>query len=135
MCKQHCQPERPQQQPQRRAEQGGDPLCAMARLAHALVCAVYEVQSEGLDGEVKFFRKPWAMTTIMFMGMSLCLPLAFLEERQKAAAAAEEAAREPLLASHDNVPHVRRPPRRLPRRLRHPLAFSVATPTGGCTWG
>lgn len=61
---------------------------------------MYEVQSEGLDGDVKFFRKPWAMTTIMFMGMSLCLPLAFMEERQKTAAAAAAASEEPLLSGN-----------------------------------
>lgn len=39
------------------------------------------------------------MTTVMFLGMSFCLPLAFLEERQKAAqaAAAANGEAEPLL--------------------------------------
>eukprot|EP01025_Chloroclados_australasicus_P033081 TRINITY_DN3360_c0_g3_i2.p1 TRINITY_DN3360_c0_g3~~TRINITY_DN3360_c0_g3_i2.p1 ORF type:complete len:541 (+),score=49.39 TRINITY_DN3360_c0_g3_i2:204-1625(+) len=42
---------------------------------------VYELQGEGISGEQKYFRKPWAMTTIMFIGMTLCLPLAYLEKK------------------------------------------------------
>jgi hypothetical protein len=30
--------------------------------------AVYELQSIGSDGETKYFHKPWAMTTLMFIG-------------------------------------------------------------------
>lgn len=41
---------------------------------------VYELKGEGLDGHEKYFRKPWAMTTIMFMGMSMCLPMAYWED-------------------------------------------------------
>lgn len=29
---------------------------------------VYELQSTGADGQTKYFRKPWAMTAIMFIG-------------------------------------------------------------------
>lgn len=48
-----------------------------------------------------FCPQPWAMTTVMFVGMSFCLPLAFYLERKdrrraKAAAGAGDAA-EPLL--------------------------------------
>lgn len=47
--------------------------------------------------------QPWAMTTVMFVGMSFCLPLAFWFEARdrraaKAAAAAAGTATEPLLA-------------------------------------
>lgn len=42
--------------------------------------AVYELQGDGRAGDLKFFRKPWAMTTVMFLGMTFCLPLAFFEE-------------------------------------------------------
>jgi hypothetical protein len=65
--------------------------------------AVYELQGEGVDGDQRYFRKPWFMATVMFLGMSLCLPLSFLEERMDAAAAAAAAnngdAGEPLLHS------------------------------------
>lgn len=42
--------------------------------------AVYELQGPGKDGYEKFFTKPWAMTTVMFLGMSFCLPWAYWEE-------------------------------------------------------
>jgi hypothetical protein len=61
---------------------------------------VYELQGQGLDGEMRFFRKPWFMTMLMFMGMSLCLPLSYLEERASAASPSPDAATsatEPLL--------------------------------------
>lgn len=38
---------------------------------------VYELKSSGLDGEEKLFQKPWCMTTVMFIGMTFCLPLAY----------------------------------------------------------
>ena len=45
-----------------------------------LLPAVYELQGPGKDGHEKLFTKPWAMTTIMFLGMSFCLPWAYWEE-------------------------------------------------------
>ncbi|KAK9812950.1 hypothetical protein WJX72_006245 [[Myrmecia] bisecta] len=60
---------------------------------------VYELQGEGLDGE-KFFRKPWAMTTVMFLGMTFCLPLAYLQEyrnKKKLKELAGDSAGAPLL--------------------------------------
>lgn len=42
--------------------------------------AVYELQGTGADGSTKYFHKPWAMTTVMFMGMTFCLPLAFIQQ-------------------------------------------------------
>ena len=62
--------------------------------------AVYELEGVGLDGHVKFFTKPWAMTTVMFLGMSFCLPLAYLEEA-RARKGKLSAVEEPLLASAD----------------------------------
>lgn len=64
--------------------------------------AVYELQGPGKDGQDKFFTKPWAMTTIMFLGMSFCLPWAYWEEykhKQQAQRALENANghAEPLL--------------------------------------
>lgn len=43
---------------------------------------VYELQGPSLEDRdhLKLFRKPWAMTTVMFVGMSFCLPLAHLHE-------------------------------------------------------
>ena len=43
---------------------------------------MYELEGPDLDGKNKLFRKPWAMTLNMFIGMSFCIPLAYLEERR-----------------------------------------------------
>lgn len=43
---------------------------------------VYELQGIGRDGQPKFFQKPWAMTCVMFLGMSCCLPLAYYQQAQ-----------------------------------------------------
>lgn len=72
-------------------------------LPATVLCAVYELDGVGRDGQRKLFEKPWAMTTVMFCGMTFCLPLAYWVEYQekckrKAAAAAGEAA-EPLLGN------------------------------------
>ena len=65
---------------------------------------MYEISSEGSDGKEHFFRKPWFMTTLMFVGMSFCLPLAWLEEHAKtrAAANASNDGSEPLLGNGTN---------------------------------
>ncbi|KAI3438585.1 hypothetical protein D9Q98_001009 [Chlorella vulgaris] len=70
---------------------------------------VYELEGQGRDGNLKHFEKPWAMTTVMFLGMSFCLPLAFFLERRKGqrphkAAGADGGAAEPLLS--DESPQV-----------------------------
>lgn len=78
--------------------------------------AAYELEGEGLDGHQKFFRKPWAMATIMFLGMSFCLPFAYIEEararrKQRTTADLErDAAAAPLLGDA------------YVRRLRHDLS-------------
>ena len=52
---------------------------------------------------MQYFTKPWAMTTVMFLGMSFCLPWAYWEEHKhkkqakEALQAASNGAREPLL--------------------------------------
>ena len=56
--------------------------------------SVYELQGPSLrDGKPELFRKPWAMTTVMFVGMSFCLPLAHFQEwkanKERAADAAK----------------------------------------------
>lgn len=68
--------------------------------------AVYELEGEGIDGRQQYFRKPWFMTTLMFLGMSLCLPLAYLEERLDAGANGNTDAPtgEPLLGSAEVSP-------------------------------
>ena len=76
--------------------------------------AVYELKGPGKDGKEEYFTKPWAMTTVMFLGMTLCLPLAYWEDLKKAAARrstrqqAEKDSTEPLL-SNGNGHHVRHP--------------------------
>ena len=43
-------------------------------------CAVYELDGPDRSGVTKLFRKPWMMTTIMFIGMSFCIPIGYIEE-------------------------------------------------------
>ena len=59
---------------------------------------------------MKYFRKPWFMMTIMFVGMSVCLPLAWLEDRQSKKQQDEARAHglEPLLHADDCANGVRR---------------------------
>jgi hypothetical protein len=62
----------------------------------SVVLAVYELKGVGPDGTEKYFIKPWTMVTVMFLGMSLSLPLAYLEQwREEKKAKAEGAT--PLL--------------------------------------
>lgn len=50
---------------------------------HALVdlttppSIAYELEAVGRYGVVEHFEKPWALTAVMFLGMSLCLPVAY----------------------------------------------------------
>lgn len=59
--------------------------------------AVYELQGVGRDGQAKYFQKPWAMTCVMFLGMSCCLPLAYYQQAQRRKKRADTEAEEPLL--------------------------------------
>lgn len=78
---------------------------------------VYEIQSVGEDGTTKYFHKPWAMTSLMFIGMTCCLPLAYYQECKKRQALAEEEA--PLLArAQDPKPR---------NELRETLLLSIPT--------
>ncbi|KAL4517050.1 hypothetical protein Ndes2437B_g06667 [Nannochloris sp. 'desiccata'] len=45
--------------------------------------------ARALDGKIKNFEKPWAMTTVMFMGMTFCLPIAYIVEYRNKQAALE----------------------------------------------
>lgn len=71
---------------------------------------VYELPSVGREGQQKLFEKPWAMTTVMFLGMSLMLPIAWLKERlRRAQRAKAQGASEPLLNGvKDPAPITRR---------------------------
>ena len=69
---------------------------------------VYELRGPGLDGRAKQFEKPWAMTGVMFLGMSLCLPIALVQDRRQRrrdAAAAAAGATAPLLGINAAPPH------------------------------
>lgn len=61
--------------------------------------AVYELDAQGIDGKVKNFEKPWAMTTIMFVAMTCCLPLAYLpfDGQRKPSGQNDETLSEPLI--------------------------------------
>uniref|UniRef100_A0A061RPA1 Integral membrane protein n=1 Tax=Tetraselmis sp. GSL018 TaxID=582737 RepID=A0A061RPA1_9CHLO len=64
---------------------------------------VYELKGEGLDG-VHNFHKPLFMCTVMFLGMSLCLPVAYLEQwYYRRAMRQSEGSTEPLLPGVDVV--------------------------------
>ena len=62
--------------------------------------AVYQTEGEDLSGHVKFFKKPWASTALMFVAMVMCLPIAWVaslvESRLKKSAASSE--HKPLLS-------------------------------------
>lgn len=59
------------------------PDCTQRNFLHR---AAYELESVGTDGTLHHFEKPWALTATMFLGMALCLPVAYAEkyrERRK----------------------------------------------------
>jgi len=58
---------------------------------------VYELEGPIRDGEVVLFRRPWMMTTIMFIGMSFCIPLSYLEERRDKRRLVQDESTAPLL--------------------------------------
>ena len=64
--------------------------------------AAYELEGEDSEGRIKPFEKPWCMTTVMFLGMSFCLPLAYLEEYRARKGLLREA-EEPLLGDAQEV--------------------------------
>ncbi|GBF91089.1 hypothetical protein Rsub_04758 [Raphidocelis subcapitata] len=68
---------------------------------------VYELESVGLDGKVKLFQKPWAMTLTMFIGMTFCLPVAYYREHLQRKEREDKALEEPLLGdaapSHSGI--------------------------------
>ena len=83
-------------------------------------CAVYELDGPDRSGVTKLFRKPWMMTTIMFIGMSFCIPIGYIEEyRQRRKQLKEnDGAHAPLL--NGTMEEVRQSPM---------LVLSVTMPT------
>eukprot|EP00891_Asterochloris_glomerata_P001583 jgi/Astpho2/1583/Aster-07912 len=90
---------------------------------------VYELKGPGRDGREEYFTKPWAMTTVMFLGMTLCLPLAYWDDLKKVATRrsthqqAEKDSTEPLL-SNGNGYHEEASGRQQAREI-----FMLAIPT------
>ncbi|GAQ82300.1 hypothetical protein KFL_001070060 [Klebsormidium nitens] len=63
---------------------------------------VYELRGEGSGGEAKYFVKPWTMVTVMFLGMSLSLPLAYMEQWAEEKKAKAEGATPLLEKAHEH---------------------------------
>eukprot|EP00879_Flechtneria_rotunda_P007740 GHRR01008113.1.p1 GENE.GHRR01008113.1~~GHRR01008113.1.p1 ORF type:complete len:344 (+),score=105.70 GHRR01008113.1:147-1178(+) len=64
---------------------------------------VYELKGVGLDGKLKLFQKPWAMTTTMFIGMSFCLPIAYYKDRKEQQKKQKHDMQQPLIAQANGV--------------------------------
>jgi hypothetical protein len=45
--------------------------------------AVYQLQGESAEGDIRYFRKPWLTTSLMFVAMSFCLPIAWMVDWYK----------------------------------------------------
>jgi drug/metabolite transporter (DMT)-like permease len=66
---------------------------------------IYGLRGEDKQGNGKYFRKPWASTAVMFVGMSFCLPiqaLTDLSQRKQQQRRQQEDGTEPLLDSISN---------------------------------
>jgi drug/metabolite transporter (DMT)-like permease len=83
-------------------------LVVFGTVSSLLAKIIYELQAPGRDGHDKPFHKPWACTTMMFVGMTFCLPLSWCldrgaawwkahKRRQEAARAGSDDAGAPLL--------------------------------------
>lgn len=59
---------------------------------------MYELQGPDKNGHMQYFTKPWAMTTVMFLGMSFCLPWAYWEEYKH-----KKQAKEALQAANGHI--------------------------------
>lgn len=70
-------------------------------LEYSVSCpAVYQTEGEDFDGNVKYFKKPWASTALMFFAMVFCLPIAWIAsaiERRRKRGVARDGKHEPLL--------------------------------------
>lgn len=74
---------------------------------------IYGLKGEGRDGSTKYFRKPWANTAVMFLGMAACLPVSFINARVQKAKKEKgntSSSEQPLLegsdASEDEIENV-----------------------------
>lgn len=78
--------------------------CEFCFLLASWLFAVYELDAPGIDGKVKNFEKPWAMTTVMFVAMTCCLPLAYLlEGKKKSSDQGDQTLSEPLIDGNGTV--------------------------------
>lgn len=76
-------------------------LIVFGTLASLLGKIVYELSGKDFNGDDKLFRKPWATTSFMFVGMSFCLPIGWLLDyysQHKTADTDDTTTTEPLLA-------------------------------------
>lgn len=55
-------------------------MLASGTATAVLTKAAYELESVGLSGVPTHFEKPWALTATMFLGMALCLPVAYYQK-------------------------------------------------------
>ncbi|DBA93044.1 TPA: hypothetical protein ACH3X2_003375 [Trebouxia sp. C0005] len=77
-------------------------LIVFGTLASLLGKIVYELSGEDFHGNDKLFRKPWATTTFMFIGMSFCLPIGWAFDYFQRQKKSESSDTEPLL-EHDQA--------------------------------
>mmetsp|Transcript_1788 Transcript_1788/g.5204 ORF Transcript_1788/g.5204 Transcript_1788/m.5204 type:complete len:487 (-) Transcript_1788:640-2100(-) len=117
-------------------------LVVFGTASSLLAKIIYELHAPGRDGHMKPFHKPWACTTMMFVGMTFCLPLSWaidFFQRRKAARKAKHAtpqlsdasdASAPLLqvspfAAHATKAHEEGPGLRGILLLAVPMAFDL----------
>jgi len=101
-------------------------LCIFGTAVSTIAKIVYELQSVGLDGEIHYFHKPWAMTTLMFLGMSTCLPVALWQQHQEKQAKKAEAG-QPLLATPQEAEEDRKKELKDIAMLTIPTTFDLAS--------
>jgi drug/metabolite transporter (DMT)-like permease len=75
-------------------------LVVFGTISSLLAKIIYELHAPGADGYEKPFHKPWACTTMMFVGMTFCLPLSWVLDRYQAWQRAQKRAKEAREASN-----------------------------------
>eukprot|EP00884_Botryococcus_braunii_P000695 jgi/Botrbrau1/10626/Bobra.154_1s0015.1 len=58
-------------------------LMVFGTMGSVLSKLVYQLQGESAEGDIRYFRKPWLTTSLMFVAMSFCLPLAWMVDWHK----------------------------------------------------
>ena len=87
---------------------------------------------------MQYFTKPWAMTTVMFLGMSFCLPWAYWEEykHKKQAKEALQSANgdisDPLLYGESLVSYLLATPTSCPGPKSCRMLFESRCQAGNC---